>query len=171
MCAVGAPEMTQMTPESEARRALAYHEAGHAVVEWTLHVPVHDIRIEGLRGCVRDSLRLSQLHPETDFPQLEKLALILFAGEAAERLLDDQAEDFASKDDIEQIDAIAEVLFETSDLDSSAWIEKTKDRAIAIVDEKWNRVRALAEILRERGFVSGQEATRIIANVTSAPNK
>ena len=154
-----------------ARRALAYHEAGHAVVACSLRVPVLDIKIEGLRGRVRYPLRLSQLHPETDFGRLQKLALILFGGEDAEQILDDQAECFASEDDNEQINAIAELLFETNVTASSSWIDGIKDRANVIVIENWDRVRALAAVLTKESFISGERATHIIGDAKTTPTK
>lgn len=160
-----------MTADDEARRALAYHEAGHAVIEWSFGIPIRDIKIQGLRGRVRDSLRLSQLHPETDYQKLEQLAIVLFAGEAAERILNEQVEFTCSGHDLAQIGLIAELLFESNAQDSSTWIKTIKTRTDVCVIENRDRVGALAEVLTGKDYVSGAEAVRIIECAATTPKK
>lgn len=159
-----------MTPEEEARRALAYHEAGHAVVAWSFRVRNHDIKIEGLEGRACDSIRRSQLHPETDYQKLTQLAAILWAGEAAEESLLDAGDLTCAEHDRSELDSIVETLFPDSSQDAREWLNKTKDEARNRLLDHWARVTALGEVLRVRDYVSGAEAIRIIENANAVAN-
>lgn len=159
-----------MTPEEEARRALAYHEAGHAVVEWSFRSRIWEIKIEGLRGHVRGSIHRSQLHPETDYKKIEQLATILWAGEAAEETLLDADDVTCAEDDRSELDAIVETLFPDSPQDAQKWLNKTKDAASNRVLDHWARIVSLGEVLRVRDYVPGAEAKWIIENADTAAN-
>jgi ATP-dependent Zn protease len=129
-----------MTPKEEARRALAYHEAGHAVVAWSYRVRILYIKIEGLRGRVCDSIRQSQLHPESDYQKIVQLAAILWAGEAAEESLLDAGDVTSAEDDRSELDSTVEMLFPDSPQDARKWLSMTKDEARTRVIEHWARV-------------------------------
>jgi hypothetical protein len=159
-----------LTPEEYARRALAYHEAAHAVVAWSFQVRIHDIKIEGLQGRVRDSIRSSSLHPQTDYQKLEKLAVILWAGEAAEEALLNPSDREPAEHDRADLKSIVDGLFPDSLVDAERWLRKRNDEARARVSDHWPCVAALGEVLRVRDYVSGADAVRVIDNARTAAN-
>ncbi len=180
------------TLDEEFIRALAYHEAGHAIVAWSLKVPLKELKIGGRGGVCVNSLIVSPLlDPETmdqrDWRQIENRGLILLGGETAELIgseMADLAGDKASAElfrdayststesvvpgsDREELKELAQLVFGNLGPTATSWTRKLEDRAQEIVIEHWDKICRLASALILMRILSGPEATRIIQEVSA----
>lgn len=155
---------------NDLEEIIAYHEAGHAVVAWSLSVPIRDISVGSLTGKARDGLGARQLDPElnceADRRWAEKTALILLGGEFAERTYNEchdyQSEIYCSDEDRDQLQIVVQGLFGSADLASKDWVKQVESQVDQIVLKNWERISALAEELLAKRHLSGDETLQII---------
>lgn len=174
-----------MDSSSDITWMLACHEAGHAVVAWTLDVRFSRIDFAQCGGCTEHRVVLELLtlyrglDPSSDGEGLERDAIVALAGEMAERayeLLYDLSSDeereqlsqpigsYASADDWKLLDDLMLKKFRSRD-DPAAivWLEEMKRRTEKRVEDNWDRIELLADALFKRGTISTYEdAVRII---------
>jgi ATP-dependent Zn protease len=168
-------------------RAMAYHEAGHAIAAWNFGVILKEVRIE-LRGgiCKHASVVSPMLDPELmsrgDWARAEKRAVILLAGEVAEEVGSLMArrdgngeladlcqfaytatyEDVTPGSDREELREFVQLIFGHLGSEANDWIEQTKIKARTIVTDNWQRICSLSDALIAKNLLHGTEAIRII---------
>lgn len=168
-------------------RVIAYHEAGHAVVAWSLGLLINEVRIEPNGGICKHAMTISPLlDPEfmgkSDWAKVEKKALILLAGEIAEQVGgkmarlagDDEVAELCSYahsaslestvpgSDREELRELAELIFGDIGTEANEWIEKSMAKAEDIILGHWKKICSLSNALVEKNVLSGAEAIRII---------
>ncbi len=151
---------------------VAYHEAGHAVVSWALGVRLSHITVGDFEGKVTGiATPLYFFDPAfmeaPDWPRIEKKALILLAGEAAERGYNELREEdpFDEYLSVHDRSELAELLklygeHECPPIDMSETALRVKTNKL--IEEHWYRIDALAKELMKNGEMSGHQAIRII---------
>lgn len=168
-------------------QVIAFHEAGHAVVAWSLGVSLKEIVITPSGGVCNHALIVSPLlDPElmgkTDWAKVEKKALVLLAGEAAEQVggamavlagdgqlaeLCSYAHSASSEStvpgsDREELRELAQLVFGSLGAEANEWIERSMAKARDIVTRHWNKIRLLSAALVNKKSLCGAEAIRII---------
>lgn len=145
---------------------IAYHEAGHAVIAWALKVKLFRVSAGDFEGKVLDgTIRLYLLDPETmstsEWTEVKNKALILLAGEAAERAYYEWNElycdEFLSEYDWSELSDLLRKFGKYALSEDALKIE-----ADTLVTKHWNQIEALAKELMNNGEIHGDEAVRII---------
>jgi len=177
----------KMTVTLDDMRVIAYHEAGHAVVAWSLGVLIKELRIGPNGGICKHALTVSPLlDPELmgkgDWMKVEKQALILLAGEVAEQIggqmaelagygelaeLCNYAHDASSESivpgsDREELRELVQLAFGDLGPHAVEWIDRTEAKATDIVMDHWSRVCALSNALLNKNVLCGTEAIQVI---------
>ncbi|MDP3798476.1 MAG: hypothetical protein Q8R06_15245 [Polaromonas sp.] len=167
-----------MKHELTAKDIVAYHEAGHAVMRWALGVGLNQISVGDFEGKVMPGVAISSdFDPAfmlaTNWTQIEKNALILLAGELAERayieLREEDVDEYLSVHDQRKLAELLQRVGEHEHplIDLS---EKTlRDKADLLIVEHWDRIEALAKELMKNGEMSGHQAIRIIESRKMLP--
>lgn len=173
----------------EYLRVVAYHEAGHAIVAWSLGVPLRDVKIADNGGLCSHALTVPPLlDPEFmssgDWIKAKKRALILLGGELAERVSGELAELEGNADmaelfrdaysissdsvepgsDREELREVVQLVFGQIGPESSEWLSGVEAEAEAIIIKQWQKVCSLAETLIVKRVLYGDEATQVIQN-------
>jgi len=168
-------------------RVIAYHEAGHAIVAWSLGVLLKEIRIEPHGGICKHALTVNPLlDPEfmgtDDWMKVKKKALILLAGEVAELVGSEMArmagdsemaelcsyahrassESIVPGSDREELRELVQLTFGDLGAKANDWIGRTEVEAREIVIGNWERVCLLSNALVDKSVLCGAEAIRII---------
>ena len=170
-------------------RVVAYHEAGHAVVAWSLGVLVREVKI-GVNGgfCSHAFTVPPSLDPEfmssSDWTKVKKRVLILLGGEVAERVSGEMAElegnaemaelfrdaysisfdSVESGSDREELREVVQLVFGQIGPESTEWLGGVEAEAEAIIIKQWRKICSLAETLIAKRVLCGDEATHVIQN-------
>jgi hypothetical protein len=170
-------------------RVVAYHEAGHAVVSWSLGIPIREVKVEFNGGyCSHALIVPPSLDPEfmssSDWTKVKKRALILLGGEVAERVAGEIAElegnvemaelfrdaysisfdSLESGADRDEFREVIKLVFGQIGPESIEWATKVKVETEDIVIKQWRKISSLAEALIVKRVLSGEEATQVIQN-------
>jgi ATP-dependent Zn protease len=165
-------------------QVIAYHEAGHAVVAWSLGVLLKEVRIEPNGGICKHAIVVSpMLDPElmtkADWAKAEKKAAILLAGEVAEQVGSLMAqhdgngeiaelcryahmatsESVAPGSDREELREFVQLIFGNLGSEANDWIDRATVKATNIVTENWQKICSLSDALVAKNVLSGTEAT------------
>ena len=158
---------------------VAYHEAGHAVVSWALrvrfsHISVHDFGGKVTGTAINEYSWKPDFMSTSDWTLIEKKALILLAGEAAERAYnelrdEDVHDEYRSVHDLRELAELLERFGEHEcppiDMSEKALRFKTDK----LIEKHWDRIDALAKELVKNGEMSGHQAIRIIESSKMLP--
>ena len=125
--------------------ALAFHEAGHAVVALKLDIRLRsvDIMPEEEKGCCRDALQsrtlTADMMSDADWAWARKKALIVLGGEAAERvyLLEECPLLFCSEPDEVELKELCCSAFGDLGPRASQWLKECRDETDRIVEANW----------------------------------
>ena len=153
---------------------VAYHEAGHAVITWALKVPLYHIDVGDFEGKVTGGTAPEYFFydPDTmsdsDWIKIKNKALILLAGEEAERAFNElhelDCDEFLSGHDRSRLSDLLMKFGESScpplDIDMST--KTLEKQASDLVANHWNQIEVLAKELMIKGSMHGDEAKRII---------
>lgn len=159
---------------------IAYHEAGHAVVGWALkvrfsHISVHDFGGKVTGTAINEYSWNPDFMSTSDWTLIEKKALILLAGEAAERGYnelrgEDVHDEYLSVHDLRELNELLERFGPHTcppiDMSEKALRVKTDE----LIGEHWHRIEALAKELVKNGEMSGHQAIRIIESSKLIPS-
>jgi len=172
---------------AEFLHVIAVHEAGHAVVAWSLGVKLNGIRIGPNGGlCVHGLTALPCIDPELmdqrDWKKVELKAQILLGGELAEMIQREsaylagdtsieelfglayessiQATELGS--DRQKLRSLAEDVFGGLENAAIDWIRKMEQRAERTLLNNWHRISLLSSALLETHSLTGQQATLIL---------
>ena len=129
----------------------AYHEAGHAVVAWSLGLPVGTINIRA-----EDAGGGTEIGPADHLSLVEQIA-VCSAGHAAEQIFDIQTHDLASFNDQLKILNLIEVHGVSEEKQGPAFRDEGHNFACAILESHKNKLINLAERLVESGSVNPSE--------------
>jgi len=159
------------TPDIE-RQLLAYHEAGHAVIAWARSVRLRSVQLHEDSGLSVDAQHFLMYDPVTmsasQWQHAKTKALILLAGEAAERGFQDLhgacVEGDWAESDRQEFDSLIEDLF-GDEGPVAAFSRPALVREVdCLIEENWGRIEKLAAALIERRHLTGAEAEAIIAS-------
>ena len=168
-------------------KVLAYHEAGHAVVVWSLKVPLYEVKIGANGGSCNHALTVSpSLDPEmmgiSDWTKVKNRARILLGGEMAERVGAQMAQ-LEGDDEMAELFCDAQVISSESVVPGSDraelkemvqrvfgnlgqkpndWIGRAEVDAENIVIDNWKRICSLGKALIAKRVLSGAEAIQKI---------
>lgn len=160
--APGSPE----NPGNKDRlRAIAFHEAGHAVMGWRCGARFRSMTLRAARGASGGVWFCEALHPEslTSPSQVERAALIYMAGPMAAWPFERRFRAASARRDLEQAYALVQQ-GAASWNDARARWGLLKERAWNILAEEraWRAVCALAQALIERETLPGRAARSLI---------
>jgi hypothetical protein len=109
---------------------------------------------------------------KSDWARARKKLLILLAGEMSESnyhvVNESYSEEFCSIHDRIEIDLLVQELFSENMKSADAWVKEAKEKANSILVENWERVCVLAQVLREKRYLSGADAEYLM-NETDIP--
>src|SRR5659263_11719 len=160
-----------MKDEQADTSILAYHEAGHAVITWALKVKLLRVTVRDFKGkVIGGAIRLYLLDPEimstSEWTQVKNKALILLAGEAAERAYYESNElycdEYLSEYDRRELSDLLMKFGEYECPPVALSEDALKIEAGALVTKHWNQIKALAKELMNNVEMHGDEAVRII---------
>jgi len=162
--------MTKSRSQGERRlAATAYHEAGHAVAAIDHEWKVRRVSIAPTADTLGHMMRYkkSSFRPDVDAEsikartQLESLAIICMAGEAAERRYTGRRNRVGAASDIRKIADLVSYRFRNDERVVMAYYRYIQEYADAMMRNPlvWTKVRAVARLLIERTTISGQDAT------------
>lgn len=150
------------------RRAVAHHEAGHFVAAYFLGIAdgVFEITIQpSACGAVLGNVDREGLDDEASQREIERAAIELFAGYAAEVRFDprhlDMARRHAGSDDERAAELLAILGFEEPM--RAALKSGLRANAASLIEEHWDAVTALARALLKQTTIDVYEATYIVA--------
>jgi len=139
-------------------RDVAYHEAGHAVVAWSLGLPVGAVSVgDDARGSTEIGLA-------GHLPVMEQVA-ICCAGIAAVDLFEHPTHELAAFNDHVQIKELIEEHGLVEEERGPALREEARDFALARLEAHRSKVVALAELLVEHGRIEAAEVMLLLQTV------
>jgi hypothetical protein len=165
--------------EADARRpprraiAVAFHEAGHAVMGWHLGVAFRTISIRGTprcRGWVWFCRDFSPGPHTVDKSALERAVLVYLAGPLAAWPYERRFRAPSAQHDLERAYRLIEQGCGSDEETRDRWA-RLRERAWNVLgrDDLWRAVSALARVLLARGTLTGREARTIIARAVGNP--
>lgn len=161
------------------RRAVAHHEAGHAVMRWLLDQTISEVWIEPSGGMTIGKIILGDFDPEFmsrgEWLRAKKKLLVLLAGEYAERAYHEIAEDgietyLSDHDRIEICQLLEKIGDHIAPLEDLR-LQVLEDETCRNVEKNWDIIHALAGALLSTGRLSGVEAISLIESVTQQHGK
>lgn len=153
------------------KRSIAYHEAGHAVITWALGMPLHSIDIGDFEGKVTGGAAPAYLFDpdnmsDSDWNKIMNEALILLAGEEAERAFNElhelDCDEFLSGHDRSRLSDLLMKFGESSCPPIDMSTKTLEKQAYDLVTKHWDQIEVLAEKLMINGSMNGAEAVQII---------
>jgi hypothetical protein len=153
--------------------ALAYHEAGHAVMGWHLGAGFRSVSIRrGPRcsGWVWFCEALPADKERIDSRDWERAVLIYLAGPLAAWPYERRFRAPSARQDLERAYALVEKTAGTAQEAREQWA-RLRELAWNILgrEDLWRAVSALAQALLERETLTGREARRVIAAACGRP--
>lgn len=158
--------------EPSSDEQLAHHEAGHAVVAWARSVRLQKLFIGADRGRSIDSQGFRHIDPtfmsEGDWNYAKTKALILLAGEFAERTLHEirgtSCDVYASAGDRTKLRELLTTLIQDASPRSGYSLSELETEADRLVVLHWDSIERLAQVLMVKHEISGAEAEAIIGS-------
>jgi ATP-dependent Zn protease len=160
---------------------VAYHEAGHAVAKHHFGEPIKSVRLnfnwiddpDDSVGVITpdenkdqsdDQLRDQELSPENLQSKLENSAVIALAGLVAEHILDGSPENLQIAGGGKDLEDIQKLFLEVINCDFTFQqiVVLYSPPTMELLKEKWQAVQALARVLMDSEFLSGDEIVRVI---------
>ena len=155
--------------EEQRLRAIAFHEAGHAVMGWHCGARFRSVTLRAARGASGGVWFCEALRPESlkSRPQVERAALIYMAGPMAAWPFERRFRAASARRDLEQAYALVQSLTQQGAAtwhDARALWGLLKERTWNILaeDRAWRAVCTLAQALIERETLSGRAARSLI---------
>lgn len=144
---------------------LAFHEAGHAVVAWSLGTELLSIHIGDDSGAVRHKSFNLSLDPSTnlpsDFKKAKKVALILLGGRFAERALLELngrfPESFCDEGDMEDLLDLTKGLFGDAEESAQEWVRQCEAEVHDAVIQHFDKIEMLAHALLTRKSLTSDD--------------
>ena len=157
--------------------ATAYHEAGHAVMNWKLGIHnktvtiIPDSKFIGLCVSARSLVRFKNGELNTSdrvMPNIEKKVMVLLAGPIAQRIHRKSSfrKDHAGSD-WETAEKVALSVNGVGDI-ATAWLKWLELRTRASVERRWPCITAVADALMEKQTLSGEEVNAICLKARAA---
>lgn len=144
---------------AEYLRGMAFHEAGHAVVAWSLNLRVGDIHVRGI-GAGNGG---AQIGCANHLPLIDQLAA-LAAGKEAEQVFKSPLPDHAGDGDrVMAINAVLRIFPGSASEQIQPHLTAGHVRAHELLVEHQDRVIRLAECLREARQVGACEFLRLMS--------
>lgn len=148
------------------RDVIAYHEAGHAVASWALHVGPVSIRLLPPGGLERGITRHVD-DGRTDAESLYRRAVLLLAGPEAQMIYAPEWKNDGAERELDAAMALlARSLEARGEGCSGDRLSLAKDRACedarAILDEHWGAVARVAGALIARPELSGGDLAALL---------
>jgi ATP-dependent Zn protease len=137
-------------------RGTAYHEAGHAVVAWSLGLPVGTIRV-----TVDDAGGGAEIGAADHLPLIEQVA-VCSAGSAAEEVFECSAHELASFNDHVKVLNLIEANGVSEQEHGSALRDEGYNCARAYLESHRSQVIKLVDRLVECGSVDASEFLRLM---------
>jgi hypothetical protein len=172
----------EVSPRDSADlRRTAYHEAGHAVADFLLAIPLWEVTIvpDGERlGHVKDGPRVRRsIQSESDLTlrdreQLERRTVAAFAGPRAEAKATGVDVEPQISGDLLLIGNRAHLagsFFDSDPGEQEAYMNWLRERARVIVEQGWYLIEALANELLTRPTLSGRAVQRLLRDVVTSP--
>lgn len=151
--------------EKDRLRAIAFHEAGHAVMGWCCGARFRSVTLRAARGASGGVWFCEALRPGSlkSTSQVEKAALIYMAGPMAAWPFERRFRAATARRDLEQAYDLVQSGAASCN-DARALWGLLKERAWNILAEEraWRAVCALAQALIECETLSGREARSLI---------
>jgi ATP-dependent Zn protease len=144
-----------MTDHSDLR-GTAYHEAGHAVVAWSLNLGIHSVTIRA------DNVRAGEtkIVDSVQHPPLEDQLAIVVAGREAGNIFNAPVHESTYQGDTKQM---IELLADMPDHQSSALINQAHERVHQLLMEHKTKVELLAARLMDTRHVGAAEFARLMS--------
>ena len=159
---------------TKALESTAYHEAGHAVAAWNVHVRAESISIipdpnNGSLGRHIGRPYFTGMRPDLDNSprvqrRLEHKALVCLAGPAAQRRFNPRGyRHHHAEDDYRQaIDLLSYIVGDPNELSAYVGLIEIRARNFVRIPRMWAAIRGLASALLDRGEIPGREIRPII---------
>jgi hypothetical protein len=152
-------DASNVDPALERARS-AHHEAGHAVVAWSLGIPVVQLTITAQPGHGELARALAAIDETRGEAAMHSAAAMFFiAGQCAQMEWDPHCFTYGCEADR----AAARFHADSAASDLGSFEERTSE----LIRANWPRVTALAGALLERNALSGAEVLRILDSFTS----
>jgi ATP-dependent Zn protease len=161
-----------------SREATAYHEAGHAVTRYYLHLPIRKVTIrpDKERGSLghcesKGSLYLDGIDMHISPAKQDRIfrnIKVLLAGNVAQRRFSKRnVRNWHASGDYRQIVDLAMRI--TSPDGVQHLVRWLRHETEWIVQRRWREIEAVAEALFERETLTGDEVGKIINDLNSKP--
>ncbi len=164
--------VSEVMKPTKALQSTAYHEAGHAVAAWHVHVPTKDLSIipdDSSLGRHFSGPYFTGVNPEFDDSprcqrRLENKALVCLAGPAAQRRFNPHGyRHYHGKSDYRQaVDLLSYIAPEPEELGAYIGLIKIRARNFVGRPDMWAAIEAVAAALLDRGEIPGKEIKPII---------
>lgn len=153
------------------RMRLAYHEAGHAVATWAFGIALRSVVAGEAHGHAERAEEDDLLQARRGKCEMHRAAaIILLAGEAAQKRWQPQAPSNGCNQDRADARSHAEALGqELGDDSEHDRIPELQRFAEQLIVEHWPQVKVLAHALVKHATIPGPTAVRIIESAASRP--
>lgn len=151
------PRWTMRPRRHPGRKALAYHEAGHAVVGYALGLEIEQVTIVPSHGSL-GRCRYQGWDEEEAAEDIETALLVLLAGAGAEEIAmqaPSRSADLSKARDL----ALAQG---RSEAEADEQMDRVRSRVTGFLKHHWPVVKALAAVLRDQRELDGTEAIAVI---------
>jgi hypothetical protein len=156
---MGSFDTDNVDPSLERVR-MAYHEAGHAVVAWSLGIPVVQLSITARPGHGELARGLAAIHETRGEAAMHAAGAMFFlAGQCAQMEWDPYCFSYGCEPDR----AAARFHADNSASDLKTFEQQTAE----LIRSNWQRISTLAVVLLERNSISGSEVARILERTTA----
>jgi hypothetical protein len=150
-------------PELERQRR-AYHESGHAIAALDRELDVTEVSIEGDDPHSEHAMSFDEACDRFGEPNArERFAVVQYAGGIAQRKWQEEAGSYGCEEDTRNayanLAAIAELIPQA---DFDVLKESVEETAQAVIDQNWNRIQTLANILLRAGRLNGEQVSAIL---------
>ncbi len=158
-----------MKRSERQQRRTAYHEAGHAVLQWALGVGIKLVTIvpDYDAGTAEHATKKMSFHEHTlevvEEAVHQRSAVILLAGRFAQEKFDAAlGNEGCNSDYLEAGDHIEQLCYTEDDKENAAWWTVLEARCRALVEHYWPEITALADALLEKETMDRDSAEDIV---------